>query len=146
MYKICAILDRIELDQLVGKAAIQRFAVELVARNAADPGGIPSRNNGVVVIQHIAAVAVLLPHLQCYTRQAGLAAGNTDQVGLPRRVHLGQEGAIGERSEEHTSELQSLMRISYAVFCLKKTITPQDVLDATTTINRVLETTKQQTR
>src|SRR3546814_5478275 len=28
---------------------------------------------------------------------------------------------FGERSEEHTSELQSLMRISYAVFCLKKT-------------------------
>src|SRR3546814_4169163 len=29
-------------------------------------------------------------------------------------------GADGLRSEEHTSELQSLMRISYAVFCLKK--------------------------
>src|SRR3546814_8557597 len=29
-------------------------------------------------------------------------------------------GALVERSEEHTSELQSLMRISYAVFCLKK--------------------------
>src|SRR3546814_4736294 len=28
--------------------------------------------------------------------------------------------ALGNRSEEHTSELQSLMRISYAVFCLKK--------------------------
>src|SRR3546814_6811934 len=28
--------------------------------------------------------------------------------------------AAGARSEEHTSELQSLMRISYAVFCLKK--------------------------
>src|SRR3546814_6786799 len=28
--------------------------------------------------------------------------------------------AIAQRSEEHTSELQSLMRISYAVFCLKK--------------------------
>src|SRR3546814_2394794 len=28
--------------------------------------------------------------------------------------------ATGDRSEEHTSELQSLMRISYAVFCLKK--------------------------
>src|SRR3546814_18378090 len=27
---------------------------------------------------------------------------------------------VGTRSEEHTSELQSLMRISYAVFCLKK--------------------------
>src|SRR3546814_8479687 len=34
-------------------------------------------------------------------------------------LHLGKEGAAG-RSEEHTSELQSLMRISYAVFCLKK--------------------------
>src|SRR3546814_1733020 len=29
-------------------------------------------------------------------------------------------GEAGARSEEHTSELQSLMRISYAVFCLKK--------------------------
>src|SRR3546814_7243379 len=29
---------------------------------------------------------------------------------------------FSQRSEEHTSELQSLMRISYAVFCLKKTI------------------------
>src|SRR3546814_4475927 len=28
--------------------------------------------------------------------------------------------ALSQRSEEHTSELQSLMRISYAVFCLKK--------------------------
>src|SRR3546814_4889274 len=33
----------------------------------------------------------------------------------------GREGlAFDDRSEEHTSELQSLMRISYAVFCLKK--------------------------
>src|SRR3546814_8394714 len=31
---------------------------------------------------------------------------------------------IGTRSEEHTSELQSLMRISYAVFCLKKKTQP----------------------
>src|SRR3546814_8670628 len=30
------------------------------------------------------------------------------------------ESALDRRSEEHTSELQSLMRISYAVFCLKK--------------------------
>src|SRR3546814_5159164 len=31
------------------------------------------------------------------------------------------------RSEEHTSELQSLMRISYAVFCLKKNITKKKI-------------------
>src|SRR3546814_7655879 len=30
------------------------------------------------------------------------------------------DGVVPKRSEEHTSELQSLMRISYAVFCLKK--------------------------
>src|SRR3546814_9427042 len=34
-----------------------------------------------------------------------------------------RRGARGARSEEHTSELQSLMRISYAVFCLKKKTT-----------------------
>src|SRR3546814_1635689 len=42
---------------------------------------------------------------------------------LARRRHLVQqrlEHVVGTRSEEHTSELQSLMRISYAVFCLKK--------------------------
>src|SRR3546814_2064337 len=31
-----------------------------------------------------------------------------------------EDAPLGPRSEEHTSELQSLMRISYAVFCLKK--------------------------
>src|SRR3546814_3094724 len=42
-----------------------------------------------------------------------------------RRLHV--------RSEEHTSELQSLMRISYAVFCLKKKITITLHLQHTTT-------------
>src|SRR3546814_6383383 len=37
--------------------------------------------------------------------------------------HNGVDHNEYERSEEHTSELQSLMRISYAVFCLKKTNT-----------------------
>src|SRR3546814_5188912 len=35
-------------------------------------------------------------------------------------ARAGGAGARAARSEEHTSELQSLMRISYAVFCLKK--------------------------
>src|SRR3546814_8236517 len=35
-------------------------------------------------------------------------------------VNVVEHPAINKRSEEHTSELQSLMRISYAVFCLKK--------------------------
>src|SRR3546814_5659678 len=47
-----------------------------------------------------------------------------DDFGRGTHLHapfLGrQDLGSGERSEEHTSELQSLMRISYAVFCLKK--------------------------
>src|SRR3546814_2906430 len=38
---------------------------------------------------------------------------------LPRRQFL-QRRTAADRSEEHTSEIQSLMRNSYAVFCLKK--------------------------
>src|SRR3546814_3603763 len=52
---------------------------------------------------------------------------NDDVYGVCTACHRLQAGARhacpiwGMRSEEHTSELQSLMRISYAVFCLKKT-------------------------
>src|SRR3546814_3584223 len=45
--------------------------------------------------------------------QNGTLGGSHPQI-------LGQARRRGQRSEEHTSELQSLMRISYAVFCLKK--------------------------
>src|SRR3546814_2019218 len=53
-------------------------------------------------------------------------AGNDQQVAGQHAEGLGDgdlrlgEEAVEVRSEEHTSELQSLMRISYAVFCLKK--------------------------
>src|SRR3546814_6154221 len=49
--------------------------------------------------------------------QGGAGPGLSQQSVAYRRAR-GAEGA--GRSEEHTSELQSLMRISYAVFCLKK--------------------------
>src|SRR3546814_6762905 len=39
---------------------------------------------------------------------------------LVERARTGEGQVVDTRSEEHTSELQSLMRISYAVFCLKK--------------------------
>src|SRR3546814_3907688 len=46
------------------------------------------------------------------------------EVGGGTPVHAGSAGAVRHdgagRSEEHTSELQSLLRTSYAVFCLKK--------------------------
>src|SRR3546814_1239275 len=56
------------------------------------------------------AVTVLGTVVLALHHDAGGHAGKTH-----RRV-----GFVDVRSEEHTSELQSLMRISYAVFCLKK--------------------------
>src|SRR3546814_1856058 len=61
-----------------------------------------------------------------------LLAGISEGVGLATLLpllSLAIDNRGGEsRSEEHTSELQSLMRISYAVFCLKKKTT-RDTLD-----------------
>src|SRR3546814_1944570 len=84
--------------------------------------------------------AVLAQHLQPRAEIIGVADGRGDaERGAEEgRTHfgdqffagiilaaetVGQVAAQALRSEEHTSELQSLMRISYAVFCLKKKIT-----------------------
>src|SRR3546814_9349446 len=42
------------------------------------------------------------------------------------------DSVFSDRSEEHTSELQSLMRISYAVFCLKKKINTKPLIQTNT--------------
>src|SRR3546814_3576895 len=47
-------------------------------------------------------------------------------------IKTNDKNKLHKRSEEHTSELQSLMRISYAVFCLKKTKPPDTTYYKTT--------------
>src|SRR3546814_5060556 len=72
----------------------------------------------VVPHRHVAAVAeVLLRHQVAVRQQDGAVGAAAPDGGAIGRHHV---GPVQERSEEHTSELQSLMRISYAVFCLKK--------------------------
>src|SRR3546814_2424104 len=52
------------------------------------------------------------------------SGGFAPSVGAPIAMgYVPRDHAVPGRSEEHTSELQSLMRISYAVFCLKKKTT-----------------------
>src|SRR3546814_4238029 len=63
-------------------------------------------------------------HHQHHRRQ-GEEGGKADEIAdlliADAAEHMGERlSRADERSEEHTSELQSLMRISYAVFCLKK--------------------------
>src|SRR3546814_2926156 len=89
------------------------------------------------MISHLSHLAIAVPDLDAAVKRMrdvyGLAAGEyhvNEQQGVRMAyVELGAAGARIElmeplradsRSEEHTSELQSLMRISYAVFCLKK--------------------------
>src|SRR3546814_1312090 len=59
--------------------------------------------------------AAVGPPLQCARRADAVPPGLQGQ-----RLFAPTACAARRRSEEHTSELQSLMRISYAVFCLKK--------------------------
>src|SRR3546814_10756733 len=58
-----------------------------------------------------------------FAQSAGELQGHVEALLQSRFMLIGVPCRIGgsrPRSEEHTSELQSLMRISYAVFCLKK--------------------------
>src|SRR3546814_3422382 len=101
------------LDRSVERVLHQRLAV-----HAADEVG-----------RHLAGTEAGHAHLR----------GNALDLGIDTLVDVlggdGQRQAC--RSEEHTSELQSLMRISYAVFCLKKKIKVKEQTDISThTIRR----------
>src|SRR3546814_5365277 len=89
--------------QDAGKLAACGRAARDAARRHGDRNAPRPARNRVVVLQ-----ATLLPAAAFFVR-----------LRPHRRLH-GRLRARDGRSEEHTSELQSLMRISYAVFCLKK--------------------------
>src|SRR3546814_3397051 len=88
----------------------QRRAVEVIDDD------LPAHRRGVLALA-IAAQAGGDHLAQLVGDVAGAAFRRVAEL-----LHLRGERAAagGLRSEEHTSELQSLMRISYAVFCLKK--------------------------
>src|SRR3546814_4125001 len=66
------------------------------------------------------AVAYRAVEREGVPRAADAVQQALDQAGRAIAILEGLLGGRDYRSEEHTSELQSLMRISYAVFCLKK--------------------------
>src|SRR3546814_1561726 len=90
----------------------QAVAVErLLGEIEACAGGKAGKVEGEVLGKAQVLVIAQAVALQEGTRNQRLE----EAVALARMLRVGKV-----RSEEHTSELQSLMRISYAVFCLKK--------------------------
>src|SRR3546814_5797753 len=86
-----------------GDVTVQRALDWLVAR---DPGACEAG------LEHGAR------HAAFNLMTLSMLLGTPLEPDLSGHILLVEE--VSERSEEHTSELQSLMRISYAVFCLKK--------------------------
>src|SRR3546814_4383400 len=96
------------LDHLLGEE-IGRLRITEAGVDVGD-----DRNNmGLVIL----GLVQQLPFLRAVAGRAGGVDLAEDHAQLAR-IGLAEEGV--KRSEEHTSELQSLMRISYAVFCLKQ--------------------------
>src|SRR3546814_8308168 len=77
---------------------------------------------GYESVAELDADKALFQRIEKIRRIAGekMGLGDVSQKVVPKVILLARP-----RSEEHTSELQSLMRISYAVFCLKKKNTEQ---------------------
>src|SRR3546814_7363412 len=121
-------LDEIKPEMIAeatkaARAGAQQFAAD----SGSSVGAIRQANQGVFTIGPRAGV--------------GAALGDGEIEKLVRVVST-IEFFLTERSEEHTSELQSLMRISYAVFCLKnnkKHIENKHITTLRTTNNQVLK-------
>src|SRR3546814_5880321 len=76
------------------------------------------------VLEGLIAGARNMVGIAAATGVAGIVVGTISLTGAHQVVGELIEFLSGGRSEEHTSELQSLMSISYAVFCLTITTTP----------------------
>src|SRR3546814_8341439 len=75
-------------------------------------------------------------HTPTYAMMISVIEGSSMLGVVPKRVGEKFAEKYGLRSEEHTSELQSLMRISYAVFCLKKKNITQSIISKIHTIQQ----------
>src|SRR3546814_7454833 len=96
------------------------FPDTTLCRSRAGEAAHPHHRQAHAVHQHQA-------HLQQHLEPVGDDVRTAVAEVLRAVAALQQEAPALLRSEEHTSELQSLMSISYAVFCLKKKTTPKAI-------------------
>src|SRR3546814_3881736 len=86
---------------------------------------LPLTMDGLKACKRLTDDGTLVNVTLCFSANQALLAAKAGASFISpfvgRHDDVGFDGMALIRSEEHTSELQSLMRISYAVFCLKKT-------------------------
>src|SRR3546814_4515248 len=118
--------DLQHLDTVSGKGGAHRLAVDrdlLIDLAGQAPVGGEIDEHGLALLAKLGKPGLA----ECRARKPGRSGGRVGGKTCAKRERGdggGKQEEGGEpapkRSEEHTSELQSLMRISYAVFCLKK--------------------------
>src|SRR3546814_8381521 len=105
--------DCVAVDQRlgqVGRGAAQRHALALAELAIDDDAGYALKRLGDILVRKFADIF----------RADDVGDHIRIALGLDRLAERTANTGDDDRSEEHTSELQSLMRNSYAVFCLKK--------------------------
>src|SRR3546814_4806799 len=99
------------------------LAIVIVDPEYLQDAGVRQEGAGAALVERAELVNVLQdrPELDAVARhQAHRPLDGFETAQRGKFIEQEQDGAGRGRSEEHTSELQSLMRISYAVFCLHK--------------------------
>src|SRR3546814_2337385 len=105
-------------ERVVADSAWRRHQMPAYHLVAPDRSGISLVNIGVGPSN----AKTITDHLAVVRPDAWLMIGHCGGLRPSQRIgdYVLAHAYLRDRSEEHTSELQSLMRISYAVFCLKK--------------------------
>src|SRR3546814_4020372 len=106
-------------DLCAGKDAARRADEAGVGEGALHAQPSTPRARRVRTSRHAIRTATPISTCSVIAECSGWSA-TFDAISTPRFIGPGCITSASGRSEEHTSELQSLMRISYAVFCLKK--------------------------
>src|SRR3546814_1439879 len=100
----------------------------------APPGGAADIAAKAATASKVEEKTDLIEFSYSYPAEAARIPGLAAWLDSDRAAQRGALVDAAERSEEHTSELQSLMRISYAVICLKKTKNNTDITSHCITI------------